>query len=101
MTDLKTIEAEDRRRTILDLLADDQDHMTSVAMLYRAIPHTNTLHKNVAITTVRDDVRWLEKRMLVTLKIEDAEIYVTLTQRGKEVSEGRQTVQGVAKPLLD
>jgi len=97
MTSLKELENANRRLTILELLAGDDDGRTSARLLYQALPHVNTMHRPT-LQQVREDLLWLEKRLLVQLTVAGEETFAQLTQRGKEVADGQDSVDGVDDP---
>lgn len=94
MTELEDLEAANRRWTILRLLAGDPDHETEVRLIHKALASINRAHR-VGLDVVRRDALWLERRLLVTVEIDDERVYVKLTQRGRDVADGAVRVEGV------
>ena len=97
MTDIMV---ENRRWTILRLLAGDNGHVVPARLIQRGLGHVNRAHANVSLDQVRKDLRWLDARMLIELDIEADDTYARLLQRGLDVAEGRTVVEGVDEPPL-
>ncbi|MEQ8318753.1 MAG: hypothetical protein RH946_00700 [Rhodospirillales bacterium] len=97
MTDIMV---ENRRWTILRLLAGDNGHVVPARLIQRGLGHVNRAHANVSLDQIRKDLRWLDARMLIELDIQDDDTYAKLLQRGLDVAEGRTVVEGVDEPPL-
>ncbi len=97
MTDIRT---ENRRWTILRLLSNDLGHESSARMIQKGLGALNRAHAKVGLDQVREDLRWLNQKMLITLVFEDDEVYATLVQRGHDCAKGNIVVDGVDEPPL-
>lgn len=89
-----------RRWTILKLLAGDQDHEVPARLIQRGLGQVNRAHRNVSLDDVRKDLRWLHAQLLIELEVESDDAYAKLLMRGKDVAEGRVSVDGVDEPPL-
>ena len=96
MKNLTNVLAEDRRRVILQLLADDDDYSLNDTVLKQALA---SLGHNTPRDLVHADLTWLETHGLVRVqKLGDGDVWVAkLTEAGQDVAGG-QPHPGVARP---
>lgn len=91
--------AEDRRCAILRLLveAEGEANESVLRSALAMLGHSRELTKD----NVRNDLRFLEERGLVTLNwYEDKVVVAKISRRGVECAEGKVRVEGVKKPSL-
>lgn len=95
--DFKEHVAKDRRLCILRVLTetggtanDSVLHTALEAFGFRRHPRT----------TVHEDIRFLKSIGLVVDEWVRSVLIVTITQRGVDVAEGREVVEGVKKPSI-
>lgn len=89
---------QDRRLVLLRLIKEAQGSANE-SILHGYLK--NLGHRRVAKRVVRDDLDWLRERGLVTHDwFDDTVLVVSITQRGLDVAEGSDTVEGVRKPSV-
>lgn len=93
-TYLKVLE-EDRRLTILLLLAEAADYKANQFLLLSAL---DTFGHNVSMDRLRADLAWLEEQGLLTNSATAGVQIPQLTARGLDVAQGRTTHPGVKRP---
>lgn len=85
----------DRRLVILRLLAEYKGSLNSSALE----AGLREYHGYIDRAMVRDDLKWLELRGLVTTEELGRDVLdVDVTAEGERVAEGRARVEGVARP---
>jgi hypothetical protein len=86
---------EDRRLTVLLLLAESPDYKANQFLLQSAL---DGFGHTVSMDRLRADFAWLAEQGLVT-DHETADVHVPqLTDRGLDVAQGRVTHPGVKRP---
>ncbi len=89
--------AQDRRLTILKLLAQAPEYTANEYLLHSALPNYG---HSVSRDRVRTDLAWLAEQELVRVDNGTASMQVAqLTSRGADVAAGRATVPGVKRPV--
>lgn len=86
---------EQRRLTILRLLAGVPSRSASSATLYSALPAMGVASSRDDVAT---DLAWLRDQDLVRFEQFDEAVIASLTGRGDDVAAGRAIVPGVARP---
>ncbi|RJF84862.1 hypothetical protein D3877_10310 [Azospirillum cavernae] len=91
--------AEDRRLVILRLLTEAggtaNDSVLEAGL--QQLGHRRGLTRDV----VRADIDWLKARRLVAVEmVKDTVMVASITERGLNVAEGHETVDGVKRPSL-
>ena len=89
------LETEDRRLTILLLLARSSDYAANAHLLCSALPGFG---HGASMDRVSMDIHWLAEQGLVTIDEPDDILVATLTVRGRDVSNGHAVVPGVKRP---
>ena len=82
------------RISMLRLLGGAGAFSCSDDMLLAAL---DSLSHSVSLTRVRSELRWLEQAGLVTVTEIDGGVAAKLTDRGLQVAEGRERVDGVGR----
>jgi Fe2+ or Zn2+ uptake regulation protein len=95
MSDFANLLREDRRLTLLRLLADGDDYSANHYLLHAALPGFGHA---VGEDTVRTDLAWLSEQGLVTTNEVGGVLVAKLTGRGDDVAQGRARVPGVKRP---
>ncbi|MQX36831.1 ArsR family transcriptional regulator [Roseospira navarrensis] len=97
MTDLATLQREDRRLVILRTLAEDIDYSLNTSILQTVLAGYG---HGVARDVVDGDVQWLAEAGLVTVEtLTGGRVTVaTLTGHGLDVSQGMARHPGVRRP---
>lgn len=95
MSEFAQFVREDRRLSILMLLAQSDDYSASHYLLHAALSQYGHACSS---DSVRTDMGWLAEQGLVTVQsIGDVHV-AKLTQRGDDVQSGRSRVAGVKRP---
>lgn len=95
MSKAKEVIIADRRLVILRLLVEFRGALNSSA-LESAL---RQWHAYIDRDMVRDDLRWLELRDLVALEDLGRDVSeVRVTPKGERTAQGREWVEGVARP---
>lgn len=97
MNDFKTHLAMDRRLCILRLLTETGGTAND-SVLHTALEALG--HRKQPRSVIHDDIRFLINSGLVVDEWLRTVQVVTITARGVNVAEGRETVEGVKKPSL-
>ena len=100
MNKIEQLKNENRRWTILRLLSSDPGHETESRLIQRGVRELNHSH-DVGLAQIRDDLTWLDKRLLLRIAIDGDHIYAEVTQRGADVAAGRDHIDGVDAPPFD
>ncbi|PIW30400.1 MAG: hypothetical protein COW30_02510 [Rhodospirillales bacterium CG15_BIG_FIL_POST_REV_8_21_14_020_66_15] len=98
MTDIML---ENRRWTILRLLAGAGGHEFSARIIQKHLGALNRAHAKVSLEQIRKDLRWLDSQLLVEIVIADEEVFAKLIQRGLDAAMGNIKVEGVDEPPLE
>lgn len=89
------LEAEHRRRVILDALRQDADYTVNEAIL-------RTILREFGFAVSSDrllvDLAWLEEQGLAVLSKVGGVVVAKITRRGADVATGCTVVPGVARP---
>lgn len=94
--DFRDFHAAHRRRDLLLFLLACLDYSCNESLLRTALRNLGYLTSS---SILRADVVWLEERKLVkTREIGDGLLIATLLARGRDVAEGAEFVDGVARP---
>lgn len=96
MSFLQTI-TEDRRLSLLLVLAETPGYSTNAFLLCQAIGEL--YGHNASIDQVLGDIAWLAEQGLLTSRVVGTVTLATLTARGLDAAAGRANVPGVKKPL--
>lgn len=87
--------AEDRRLTILRLLADAPDYTANEYLLQSALAnHGHSVSRDL----LRTDLAWLAEQQLITCNAADTLHVARLAARGADAAAGRAIVPGVKRP---
>lgn len=97
MTDFKTHMAMDRRLCILRLLTETGGSAND-SVLHTALEALG--HRRQTRTIIREDIHFLTTNGLVREEWVKTVLIATITQRGVDVAEGRDYVEGVKKPAI-
>lgn len=90
--------AENRRLALLKLLVESGGSANE-GLIYRGIQALGFAKATPEL--VRADLDWLRERGLVTHEwFDDRVLVATITSRGVNVAEGKETVDGVAAPRI-
>jgi len=93
--DIKTLQVENRRLMILQLLAADSDYSANDTLLQELL----ALQGNgVSLDVVRTDLAWLAEQDLIMLRELPGCKVATLRSRGIDVANGLAVVPGIARP---
>ena len=85
----------DRRLVILRLLVEFRGALNSSALESGLRPY----HSYIDRAMVRDDLRWLELRDVVTLEDLGRNVWdIRVTPKGERTADGREWVEGIARP---
>ncbi len=95
MTTYAEIVEQDRRLTLLLLLAESPDYRANHFLLQSAL---DGFGHSVSMDRLKTDLAWLQEQGLVTIA-ETASVQVPqLTDRGLDVAQGRVVHPGVKRP---
>lgn len=86
---------EDQRLIILRILSKLPGYSSSHSIIFEGV--TRYGHHPTRLE-IKEDLRWLEDRGLVSIENNEAIVIARLTERGGEVLAGRMTVEGVKRP---
>ncbi|HEX9391491.1 MAG TPA: hypothetical protein VF928_09290 [Usitatibacteraceae bacterium] len=86
---------EDRRLTILRLLAESAGYSANQYLLQTAL---GQFAHNVSMDVLRSDIAWLNEQGLVHAKETAGVMVPIMSERGLDVSRGVATVPGVKRP---
>lgn len=93
--EFRDFEAAYRKRDMLLVLLAARDFSCNDSLLRTVLREQGYLASGAQL---REDVAWLEQHQLVgTREIADLKI-VTLLERGRDVAEGAELLEGVARP---
>lgn len=93
---IQRVIAEDQRRRVLALLAEDRGYSHNANVIRSAL---GALGHDIRIDQVSELIQWLAGAGLLRITAEGPPAVVTLTQRGFEAASGRIVVPGVALDL--
>jgi hypothetical protein len=96
MTDFMAFQAPMRRRDTLLVLLQTRGHVCSEVALRRFVRSWGGYNLSAAL--LRDDIHWLAERRLVKTHETDGVLFATLIERGRDVAEGDEFVDGVEPP---
>ena len=85
-----------RRRDALYVLLQTRGYVCSELTLRRFVRELGNYNLSAAL--MREDIQFLEERNLVKTHETDGVQFVTLIERGRDVAEGDETIEGVAMP---
>lgn len=97
MNSFKEHMAEDRRLCILRLLSESQGRAND-SMLQTALDKLG--HRRISRSAIRADIQFLAQRGLVSEEWVETILVATITERGVDVAEGREEVEGIKKPAI-
>ena len=96
--DFGAFEARHRRRDILAALLASRDYSCNEGLLRTLLREQGYL---VSGALLRQDLAWLVEHGLVRLR-EIGEVQIaTLIERGRDVAEGAEFIEGVERPSLE
>lgn len=99
MNKFEEIFRQDRRLTILKMLAGASGYQANQYLLHMALPD---MGHDVSEDVIRGDLDWLAEQGLVTVRELDGGLVVAkLSKRGDDVQSGRATCTGVKRPRPD
>ncbi len=96
MSDYVRRVAEDRRLSILLLLAEAPGGRSNEALLQAALP---IYGHDPSLDIIRGDLAWLAEQGLVTTDEPAGLVVARVTARGEDAAAGRARVPGVKKPV--
>lgn len=85
-----------RRRDTLWVLLQTRGYVCSELTLRRFVRELGGYNLSAAL--MREDIQFLEERQLVKTHETDGVQFVTLIERGRDVAEGDEILDGVAMP---
>ncbi|MBI2770004.1 MAG: ArsR family transcriptional regulator [Burkholderiales bacterium] len=88
--------AEDRRLSLLLVLAQTPGYSTNAFLLRDAVD--SIYGHSASNDQVKTDIAWLSEQGLVTARTAGDVTIATMTARGADVAAGRATVPGVKRP---
>jgi hypothetical protein len=92
----ETLVSQSRRSCILRGLAEANGYRGNESLLHELV---DVYGFACSRDMVRTELAWLERERLVTLEVLPGGLQVaTLSERGLDVAEGRDTVEGVKRP---
>lgn len=97
MTNFQNTLAEDRRLSILLVLAQTPGYSANAFLVRDAIQ--SIYGHNASTDLVSTDVAWLAEQALVTSRAVGSVTLATLTTRGMDVAEGRASTPGVKRRM--
>jgi hypothetical protein len=92
----ETFDDEDRRLTILSILAGAAGYRESENFIRRVLDRV--FAHRISVDRMRSDLAWLAEQGLVGLEQTPAGTLATLTARGLDASRGAVQVPGVRRP---
>lgn len=95
---LEVLQLEDRRLTILQLLAADTDGSHNLRILQRALSGAG---HGVSQDRLVQDLAWLKEQSLLHMDDQNDMLVVRIAKRGGDVVDQHVTVPGVAVPDWD
>lgn len=96
MADFQEFQAPSRRRDTLQVLLQTRGNVASEIALRRFVREFGAYNLSAAL--LRDDLHWLEERRLVRLHTTDNVLFATLIERGRDVAQGDELLDGVEPP---
>lgn len=96
MSDFMTFQAPERRRDALAVLLQTRGNVCSEVALRSFVRRVGGYNLSAAL--MRDDIHWLAERRLVKTHEADGVLFATLIERGRDVAQGDEIVDGVAPP---
>jgi hypothetical protein len=95
VTDLRTIQTENRRLEILRLLATDRGYASNDALIQDGLA---VYGLNASRDQIRADIVWLAEQDLLSYESLSGLYTATIKMRGYDVAKGNTQVPGVARP---
>lgn len=96
MTDFSEFQAPMRRRDELQILLQTRGNTCSELALRGFVRRFGGYNLSAAL--MRDDIHWLAERRLVKTHETDGVLFATLLERGRDVAQGDEHVDGVEPP---
>ncbi len=84
-----------RRRDLLAALHASRDYSCNDSLLRTLLREQGYL---VSGDGLRDDLKWLEEQKLIRLRSIGELCIATLVERGRDVAEGAEVIDGVERP---
>ena len=94
--DYVKFQAPSRRRDALAVLLNTRGYCCSELLLQRMVREMGGYNLSAAL--LRDDLHWLAERRLVKNEERDGVLFATLIERGRDVANGDEHVDGVEWP---
>jgi hypothetical protein len=91
-------EARFRRRDLLAALLNSRDYSCNDSLLRTLLRELGYL---VSGDSLRADLKWLEEHKLVRLRAIGELTIATLIERGRDIAEGAEVIDGVERPALE
>lgn len=96
MQDFTQFEAPMRRRDALGVLLNTRGYVCSEIVLRKFVREIGGY--KLSATLMRADIEWLAKRKLVKTHETDGVLFATLLERGRDVAQGDEHIDGVEPP---
>lgn len=96
MTDFTAFQAPMRRRDALYVLLQTRGNVCSEVALRQWVRQIGNYNLSAAL--MRDDIFWLEEFGLLKTHETDGVLFATLLERGRDLVEGDEHLEGVAPP---
>lgn len=96
--DFTTFESSHRRRDILAALLASRDYSCNEGLLRTLLRSQGYL---VSGSLLRADLTWLADQKLLRLREIGEVTIATLIERGRDVAEGAEQIEGVERPQLE
>lgn len=87
--------AEDRRLVLLQALSEAPDYALRETIMLRLLEDDRLA---ISQDGLREELRWLADRGLLTVEYHDDVQAARITARGVDVAAGRERVDGIARP---
>jgi len=94
----ETLQLEDRRLTILQLLKADNDGAHNIRILQRAL---SAAGHGVSQDRLLQDLAWLKEQTLIQLDDTPSMVVARIAKRGADIVDRNTSVPGVASPDWD
>lgn len=85
-----------RRRDALQVLNETRGYVCSEIALRSFV--RNLGNYNLPAALMRDDIHWLQERQLLKTHETDGVLFATLLERGRDVAQGDEHIDGVEPP---